>query len=275
MVMEYARLRPLPPRSQPAGKPVVLVVGAYMSDQPTNVEHISSELQNATAYQVLQSWASIGGTENTRVPTAVTFPGRVPKYTAVNALLERGDLAGAEYLLVCDDDIGLPPGFIDRFLAIQSALGFALAQPARSGSSSYDHAIVRQCPGAIARQTLFVEAGPCFSAHRPIFELILPFDLASPMGWGYEYVWAHRLAANGLRMGIIDAIPVEHRLRPTAANYDRWNAYEAQQRLLAAHAHLGAEECHRVLKVFRESPGREGARYGTGRDLRRHPPPPG
>jgi hypothetical protein len=230
----------------------VLVVGAYLADQPTNVAEISAELRNAASYNVRQSWASVGGIENPSVPTVLNFGTYVPKYVAVNAIIDQCDLSELNYLIVCDDDIGLPGGFIDRFIDVQSALGFALAQPARSRASTYDHEIVRQCPGVIARQTLFVEAGPCFSLHRSIFELILPFDLTSPMGWGYEYVWAHLLATNELRMGIIDATPVDHHLRPTAANYDWWNAYEEQQGLLARRAHLSQQECYRVLKVFKE-----------------------
>jgi hypothetical protein len=253
----------------------VLVVGAYLPGGPTNVEDISAELENATVYEVEQSWASIGGTKNTRVPTVLAFGADVPKYAAVNALLDHSDLRAAEYLLVCDDDISLPPDFINRFLTVQSRLGFALAQPARSESSTYDHVIVRQCPGAIARQTLFVESGPCFSAHRSIFDLLLPFDLASPMGWGYEYVWAYKLATSGLRMGIVDATPIEHSIRPAASNYDSRQAYEAQTRLLAAHPHLSIEECHRVFKVFWGAEGRESSGHGTDGDIRRHVLPPG
>jgi hypothetical protein len=273
--MLYQWLRPSLPRQPSAeGRPIVLVVGAYMSDQPTNIREISIELRKAAAYEVRQLWASVGGSENAGVPTIVNFRTHVPKYVAVNELLDHCDLSELDYLLVCDDDIVLPSGFIDRFIDVQSALGFVLAQPSRSRASTYDHEIVRQCPNVIARQTLFVESGPCFSVHRSIFELILPFDLASPMGWGYEYVWAHRLAANELRMGIIDATPVEHRLRPTAANYDWWTAYEQQQKLLATHAHLSQQECHSVLKVFNETTIRRVSRHDAARYYRRHPPPP-
>jgi hypothetical protein len=286
MTMSYWWLRPPPPKGAPAaGRPIVLVVGAYMTDQPTNVEEISAELNAATAHEVRQSWASVGGGAKPGVPTAVTFGTRVPKYVAVNAIIDRSDLAKVTYLLVCDDDIKLPPDFVDRFLGLQSALGFALAQPARSKTSTYDHAIVRQCPGAVARQTLFVESGPCFSVHRSVFDLILPFDVTSPMGWGYEYVWAQILAANGLRMGIVDMTPVEHTLRPTAANYDWSSAYEAQMRLLATRAHLGAADCHRVLQIFWEPGPRggwrgappdragEGLRHAAG-NIQHHRPPP-
>jgi hypothetical protein len=75
------------------------------------------------------------------------------------------------------------------------------------------------------------------------------------MGWGNEEIWSRRLDAAGLSLGIIDTVPVEHRLRPPAAHY-RWeDAERGRVALLAAHAHRPIEECLRVLDVFAaESP---------------------
>ena len=39
------------------------------------------------------------------------------------------------------------------------------------------------------------------------------------MGWGYESVWAYELPHHGLKMGIIDAVPVDHGLREPLAYY--------------------------------------------------------
>ena len=133
-----------------------------------------------------------------------------------------------DHVLLVDDDVDLPAGFLDRFLDIQRSLGFALAQPARSIGSPADHPIVLQQPGALARRTLFVEVGPVLSIARSALDAVLPFDLRSSMGWGYEAVWSHRLGERSA-IGIIDATPVDHRLRPTAAHYAK-SAREAEQR---------------------------------------------
>src|SRR5207248_3190265 len=89
--------------------------------------------------------------------------------------------ARASVLVLVDDDLGLPRGFLDGLIGWQRALGWALAQPARTARSFVDHRIVQQQPGVAARRTRFVEIGPVVSIHRSAFELLLPFDLASPM----------------------------------------------------------------------------------------------
>jgi hypothetical protein len=244
MSLPPARPRPGPPAGT---RPRVVVVGAYLTDRPTNVHAVAAELSRSRGYDVRQSWAAVGGER------------RAPKYVAVNALLRRVDLADMDFLIVCDDDIALPAGFTDRFLHIQSMLGFALAQPARATGTPVDHEIVEAEPGLVGRQTLFVESGPLFSIHHRAFDLLLPFDLTSPMGWGYEYVWAYRIHHARLSMGIVDATPVRHELRAPASNYDPRHAYEGQCRLLARNHHLPIEACHRVLRTFRCLPTFPGA----------------
>ena len=38
--------------------------------------------------------------------------------------------------------------------------------------------------GVAARETLFVEIGPVGGFHASVFDHVLPFDMASPMGLG-------------------------------------------------------------------------------------------
>ena len=49
--------------------------------------------------------------------------------------------------------------------------------------------------------------------------------------------------------GVVDAVPVDHCLRPPVANYSWDEADEARRLLLAANEHLPLEECFRVLDV--------------------------
>ena len=135
-------------------------------------------------------------------------------------------------------------------IAMQRRLDFSIAQPARTSNSYIDHPIVEQQRGVVARRTQFVEIGPVVSFHRSVFPLVFPFDVTSPMGWGYENVWAERVTSRGLRMGIIDAAPVDHSLRPPLSNY-RWSDADAgQTALFARHVHLSLDECMRVIEVF-------------------------
>ena len=102
-----------------------------------------------------------------------------------------------DYVLLVDDDVDLAAGFLDVFLDAQSALRFGLAQPARTATSSSAYPIVAQHPGLVGRETRFVEQGPVLSIHRSVLADIVPFDLRSPMGWGYENIWTARLDGPG------------------------------------------------------------------------------
>jgi hypothetical protein len=159
-----------------------------------------------------------------------------------------------EYVIVVDDDIRLPDHFLDKFLDLQTALGFSLAQPARTTNSYIDHPVVKQVEGVVARQTLFVEIGPVTSFHRSIFNIVFPFDLTSPMGWGYENIWAYRLHHEGFRMGIIDSYPVDHSLRATATYYNWKEAGAGADRILRSQKHFSLKRCYRTLRLIKDAP---------------------
>ena len=166
----------------------------------------------------------------------------IPKFRLLNQLGAAAELDAYDAVVVTDDDITLPAGFIDAYLARQFALGFSLAQPARAFHSFYDHRFTLQRPWCTARQTRFVEIGPVFSLTRDAYPLLLPFDEQSPMGWGYDYVWPAVLGASGLRMGIIDATPVDHSHRPQGSAYSRNEHGQIMDRFLAERPHLRPRE---------------------------------
>jgi glycosyltransferase involved in cell wall biosynthesis len=230
-----------------------LVIGIYLSDRPNNVVDIVSCIKESAGWGVTQRWIALG--QNPPPPDLADLTVRaesrsVPKFELLNALLADQNLGDYDYVLVIDDDIVLPRGFIDAMLPLQHELDFALAQPSRTSCSYIDHPIVEQQRGALARRTRFVEIGPVFSVHRSAFDLVFPFDPASPMGWGYENVWAYKLEQSGQRMGILDAVSVDHGLRKPVANYSWHSADDQRRRYLNANPHLTLEECFRVLELF-------------------------
>jgi hypothetical protein len=91
------------------------------------------------------------------------------------------------------------------------------------------------------------------SFHRSTFEFVLPFDLISPMGWGFENLWSLAATERNLTMGIIDDVPVDHSMRRPVANYSWAEADEGRTRLLRARAHRPTPECFRILKTFQLS----------------------
>lgn len=234
------------------GTPSVLVVGVYMATRPNHAADSASVVAASRRCRVTQRWAALGGEAPTDALAAVTVSTvreHRGKFAILNDLLAEDDLDAFDYVVLLDDDLGLPHGFLDALVGWQARLGWALAQPARTERSFIDHRIVQRQPGVIARRTLFVEIGPVVSIHRSAMSLVLPFDLTSPMGWGYENVWSRRVEAAGLHMGVIDAVPVDHCLRPPAANYSWDDADEGRRLLLAGNEHRPLDECFRVLQV--------------------------
>src|SRR5262249_27866144 len=154
-------------------------------------DHVVEALGSSSRHEVVQRWAALCGeppTSRVAEVTVLKLPERTPKFTILDRLLAAGDREQYDYIVLADDDIIVPEGFLDAFIGLQDDLDFAVAQPARTGNSYIDHSIVRQQPDLLARRTMFVEIGPAVSLHRSCFGLVLPFDLTSPMGWGYENV---------------------------------------------------------------------------------------
>lgn len=233
----------------------VLVVGIYCADRRNTIEHIIGELSAASHYNVEHRWAMIGEQPPSCLveqATKIQVPEPVPKTSLLNQLLTGVDLNRYEYLLLADDDVVLPQGFLDDFLTAQSALGLALAQPARTRASHIDRPIVAQNPGLLARRTRFVETGPMVSFHRTAASALLPFKSSPSMGWGYGNIWAWALERLGLQMGIIDGVPIDHSIRRSASYYDRHQARLERDALLSTHPHLTYAECFRIRDVATE-----------------------
>ncbi|MGH9189512.1 MAG: glycosyltransferase family A protein, partial [Acidimicrobiales bacterium] len=233
----------------PPGK--VLVLGAYLADVPTNVADVVSRLDES-AHDVIQRWVAVGGRPTSDLLGEVTvrvFDTGMPKLHCLDEALAGVDVQEFDHVLLVDDDVVLPHSFLDLFLSLQSQLGFAIAQPARTPGSFTDLPIVQQQRGVLARRTRFVEVGPLVSFSRSAYEILLPFDVTSPMGWGLETVWAHRAEVSGLMLGIVDAVPIDHSLRKPAGLYSWAEADRGRRALWSSTEHLPQADCFRVLEV--------------------------
>ncbi len=236
-----------------AGAGRVLVVGICLADRENTAEQVAGELAGSSRWAVEQRWVALGRSPappGLRELTVERIESRTPKFSLVNRVLRSVQPDAYQYVLVADDDIELPAGFLDRYLELVERHQLALAQPARTHDSYIDHALVEQMDGLDARWTRFVEIGPLFSIHRTAMPLLLPFDEASPMGWGYDYVWPVLLEEAGLRLGIVDAVPVAHRLRKPVANYDYSSADRTQHAFLSTRPHLTKAQAYSIVEAF-------------------------
>ena len=233
-------------------KKSVLILGVYISNQKNNIEHIVKNFSATCKWNVIQKWAAIGeGTVSELVQGAsVLLHSGSPKFVLLNTLLAHEPLTLYDFIIICDDDIALPETFLDAYLDLVVKYDFAMAQPARTHNSYIDHHFVEQLNGLTARRTLFVEIGPFFSVRKDLFFTIFPFDESSFMGWGYDFVWPCLIEKLGLRMGIIDATPVEHSMRKPVKLYGYDEANESMKTYLSKHPHLSKDEAFRILESY-------------------------
>ena len=156
---------------------------------------------------------------------------------------------GFDWLLIVDDDVRLPRGFLDAFLLCAERFGFRLAQPAHAFASHAAWDVTRRRPGLLARTGRFVEIGPVTAIHRDAFGALLPFpDLA--MGWGLDARWSALAAERGWPVGIVDATPIRH-LRPVAGDYPRDAAIAEAEAFLDGRAYVTREQAAEVLAEHR------------------------
>jgi hypothetical protein len=176
-------------------------------------------------------------------------PGTRGKFENLNALLAAHPPDGFDWVVVMDDDVALPRGFLDRFVHVAEGSGLQLAQPAHRLHSHAAWAITRRRPGVAARETTFVEIGPVTAFHRDTFATLLPFPELR-MGWGLDAHWAAVARAHGWPIGIVDATPVGHTLAPVGRGYGREAAIAEARAFLADRPYVRRDEV-RTLAVHR------------------------
>jgi hypothetical protein len=168
------------------------------------------------------------------------------KFENLNRLLAEHPLNSYDWLLVVDDDVELPHGFLDRFLFLCERFSLTLAQPAHQLDSHAAWEVTRRHPGSVVRETRFVEIGPVTAFSSVCFAALLPFPQLR-MGWGLDMHWAAIARARGWRCGVLDAVPIRHRQAPAGAGYARETAEAEAREFLSSREHISAEEAQRTL----------------------------
>jgi GT2 family glycosyltransferase len=184
------------------------------------------------------------------VELRVAAPAGRGKFENLNDLLGGRAPLGCDWLLLVDDDVALPGGFLDRFLFVCERLRLDLAQPAHALASHAAWRVTRRRRGSVARETRFVEIGPVTAFSRKTFSTLLPFpDLR--MGWGLDMHWAAIAEREGWRCGVVDAVAIRHIAAPAAGAYSREQAVAEARAFLEHRPHLSAREAQRTLATHR------------------------
>lgn len=184
-----------------------------------------------------------------------TDVGRRGKFENLNGMLAQRGGHDYDWLLALDDDVMLPAGFLDGFLFLAERFGLQLAQPAHRHRSHAAWQVTRRRRGSVVRESAFVEIGPVFAFHHTTFSTLLPFPPLRA-GWGLDLHWSAVARARGWRLGIVDATPIGHDLRPVAGSYDRGAAIAEARTFLADRPYVRAVEAQRTLRTHRRWRGR-------------------
>jgi hypothetical protein len=176
--------------------------------------------------------------------------GEQGKFENLNTLLAKNPPDGYDWLLVLDDDVSLPRGFLDAFVFLVERFGLRLAQPAHRARSHAAWQITRRRPCSLVRETPYVEIGPVVAFHATTFDVLLPFPPLRT-GWGLDAHWAAVARGHGWPLGVVDATPIRHGLRTTATAYNRGDAIAEGQRFLADKPYVRAADAQRTLVTHR------------------------
>ena len=176
--------------------------------------------------------------------------GDLGKFENLNRLLAAHPPEGHDWLLVVDDDIVLPRGFLDRFVFLAERFSLDLAQPAHRFASHAAWRVTRRRCGDVVRETRFVEIGPLTAFAPSTFSTLLPFPELR-MGWGLDLHWAALARDRGWRCGVIDATPIAHRAAPAASAYSREHALAEARAFLADRPYVRASEAQQTLVTHR------------------------
>jgi hypothetical protein len=172
------------------------------------------------------------------------------KFENLNALLSANPPGEEDWLLVVDDDVALPRGFLDAFVFLAERFELRLAQPAHAARSHAAWRVTRRRPTSAVRETAFVEIGPLVAFHRVTFDVLLPFPELR-VGWGLDLHWSALARKHGWKLGVIDAIPIRHASRRIASAYDRTDAVAEARRFLAGREYTKARDAKRTLVSHR------------------------
>jgi GT2 family glycosyltransferase len=177
-------------------------------------------------------------------------PGTMGKFENLNRLLAEHPASGHDWLLVIDDDIELPRGFLDRLLFLCERFHLQLAQPAHRAGSHAAWPVTRRRRGSVVRETQFVEIGPVTAFAHATFKELLPWPELR-MGWGLDAHWAALAREHGWRCGVVDAVAIAHRTAPAASAYSHEAAVSEAREFLAQRPYLSAIESQRTLTTHR------------------------
>ena len=211
----------------------VVVVGIYREEQP--ILAAVDELRRSR-HHVRFHLGAMGAVPDSLREQTTASEMKAGKFQNLNVLTD--DMGEPDWLVIIDDDVVLPVGFLNAAIGLCERLDFALAQPAQTRFSNANWRLTKQHFMTVARQTRFVEIGPVTLVRADAQKLLLPFPADLRYGWGLDFHWASIMEEAGMRVGVLDTLAVVHASRKVASTYS-WDAAQEEGRAyLAGVPHL-------------------------------------
>jgi hypothetical protein len=157
-----------------------------------------------------------------------------------------------DWMITIDDDVVLPRGFLDRFLALCEHFDLTLAGAAQTHRSHAAWGVTRRRWRSLLRETRYVEIGPVTAFRPEAVARLFPMPLLH-FTWGVDQHWAAVAEQERWRIGIVDATPIRHERNPIGGAYSRPEAGAEAERFLAAHPHLTHAEANTTLRTHRRT----------------------
>ena len=237
-------------RAARSGRQPAHVLGLYAADHAGSMRRAVAELRRSRRPLTIALGALDGPASGLERETRLAGLRGRGKFENLNGLLEHAEPAGAAWMIVMDDDVELPHGFLDRFLFVCERLPLDLAQPALTHTSHAAWAVFRRRRWAVARVTWMVEIGPLTAFSRTVAGTLLPFPPLR-MGWGLDAHWGALALEHGWRLGVVDATPIRHASRVTASSYDRAQALDELRGFLQDRAWIDRKTANSVIETRR------------------------
>ena len=181
------------------------------------------------------------GAEQPEIETPHEYLAHIPKTKKFRLLYdlfyEDSPLWDYEAIWLPDDDLLCDGASINRMFHVFRKFGLELAQPSLSqGPGSFpNHQLTVQRPGNMVRYESFVEIMcPIFTKEALRICIGSTRDVES--GYGLDHLWPTFLGYPQNKIGIIDAVAVQH-TRPIGATYDMRSAVNEQTAVHQAYRH--------------------------------------
>ncbi len=233
-------------RAQPGRR--VLVASVY---RPGSLLARAMPRLHSNRHDVTVALGAVEGAEQALAEHTVAERLGGGKFENLNRVLAPTGL-DFDWILAVDDDLRLPPRFLDRFVALCERFALDLAQPAQTLRSHSAWRVTRRRPASLVRETRFVEIGPLTAFGRRAAAELLPFPELR-FGWGLDLHWAALAADAGWRLGVVDATPVRHESATVGSAYPRGEAEAEAAEFLSSRPHLPASRAGEVVAAHRRA----------------------